>query len=147
MTMHLKPFTLSKELSMKTMTAAMARNLEILRSAGTVRRHRFRFFAAGRPVRGLHMPTVERLVSAGLVSHAVEIELHNGCHDSIFAVMSSNPTHPSQCEQCDGTGEIESEEQSANTRPYAVQRQLERARARGDWAKWRRLARTSEVKP
>ena len=29
-----------------------------------------------------------------LVSHAVEIEPHNGCHDSIFADMSSNPNPP-----------------------------------------------------
>lgn len=75
-TISLEVPTLSNELSMRqTMTAAMRRNLEILRSAGSVRRHRFQFFAARLPVRGLHMPTVERLVSAGLVSHAVEIEL------------------------------------------------------------------------
>jgi hypothetical protein len=55
-------------------------------------------------------------------------------------------TEMRSCPECDGTGEMESEEQSTNTRRYAVQRQMERARARGDWAEWRRLARTSEVK-
>lgn len=69
------------------MTVAMIRNLDILRQHGTVRRHRFEFLAAGRPVRGLHMPTVERLVRAGLVAHSVELELNNGYRDSLFAVI------------------------------------------------------------
>jgi hypothetical protein len=52
----------------RTMTNAMQRNLEILRTVGPVIRFNFTFTTeAGEVVRGLHMPTVRELVARGLV--------------------------------------------------------------------------------
>lgn len=44
------------------------------------------------------------------------------------------------------TAENLTDEQPRTERQLAVQMQMERARQRGDWAEWRRLARTNEAR-
>lgn len=88
------------------LTAAQQKNLETIRAAGgTIYCCRFTYYAAhpetgAKPLRGLHSPTVHKLVKLGLLTGETLEALHRGRYVGKFTIVaestSSSPA-PAAC--------------------------------------------------
>jgi len=71
----------------EAMSAAMRRNLQILQIVGPVTRTAGTFRdTAGRPVRGLHRPTIEKLVRAEIVTCTLAAPCRSDLRPAIYTV-------------------------------------------------------------